>query len=78
MNADHSDATLAIVQDVAKIKVDKANILTLDRLGMAVRCEQKGESFRARIPFSRQVVNSYLQIPWCDVVCSGKEGLESM
>ena len=53
MNADHEDATIAIVKGVAGITVSKAEILTLDRLGMMVNCERDGETFKARIPFSR-------------------------
>lgn len=53
MNADHSEATMAIVKDVAGITVSKAEILTLDRLGMMVMCTRDGETFKARIPYSR-------------------------
>ena len=53
MNADHESATRAIVKAVAGITVSRAEILTLDRLGMMVNCERNGEAFKARIPFSR-------------------------
>ena len=53
MNNDHEDATKAIVKHVAGITVSKAEILTLDRLGMMVKCERDGDTFKARIPFSR-------------------------
>ena len=53
MNDDHEDATKAIVKHVAGITVSRAEILTLDRLGMMVKCERDGETFKARIPFSR-------------------------
>lgn len=53
MNDDHEDATRAIVKHVAGISVSKAEILTLDRLGMVVKCERDGDTFKARIPFTR-------------------------
>lgn len=56
MNADHADATAAIVRDVVGITVSKADILAIDRLGMTVRCERDGQSFKARVPFSRCAV----------------------
>lgn len=53
MNDDHEDATKAIVKHVAGITVSRAEILTLDRLGMIVKCVRDDESFKARIPFPR-------------------------
>ena len=53
MNADHADSTAAIVKHVCGISVSKAQILSLDRLGMDVSCERSGDSFKARVPFSR-------------------------
>lgn len=53
MNADHADATAAIVKSVVGITISKADILTIDRLGMTVRCERDGQSFKARVPFTR-------------------------
>ena len=53
MNDDHEDATRAIVKHVAGITVSKAEILTLDRLGMVIKCERDRDMFKARIPFLR-------------------------
>jgi hypothetical protein len=33
--------------------VDKATILSLDRLGMAVACQRGKDQFKARLPFPR-------------------------
>ena len=59
MNDDHEDATRAIVKHYAGISVSRAEILTLDRLGMMVKCERDGEFFKARIPFSRWETPSF-------------------
>ncbi len=53
MNEDHADATRAIVKEVAKITVDEAKILTVDRLGFNVQCTRGKDTFKARIPFPR-------------------------
>ena len=53
MNRDHSEATQAIVKSVTGLTVEKADILTIDRLGMTVMCKHQGESMKARIPFPR-------------------------
>ena len=61
MNADHAEATAAIVKSVTGMGVDSAKILTVDRLGMNVQCSREGQTFKCRVPFTR--LGSYLHFP---------------
>jgi putative heme iron utilization protein len=53
MNADHAESTQAMIKHYIGITVDKAMMLSLDRLGVNVACERQGESFKCRLPFPR-------------------------
>ena len=53
MNEDHQDATVAMIKHYVGITVDKATMLSLDRLGINVACERQGQSFKCRLPFVR-------------------------
>jgi putative heme iron utilization protein len=53
MNADHADSTQAMIKHYIGITVDKAMMLSLDKLGVNVACERQGESFKCRLPFPR-------------------------
>jgi putative heme iron utilization protein len=53
MNADHAESTQAMIKHYIGITVDKATMLSLDRLGVNVACERQGESFKCRLPFPR-------------------------
>lgn len=53
MNADHSESTVAMLKHYVGITVDKATMLSLDRLGVNVACERQGETFKCRLPFPR-------------------------
>jgi putative heme iron utilization protein len=53
MNADHAEATRAMVKLYAGLTVDAAQMLSLDRLGVNVECTRGGEALRARLPFPR-------------------------
>jgi putative heme iron utilization protein len=53
MNADHGEATRAMVRHYAGITVDEATMLSLDRLGVNVACVRNGQQFKARLPFPR-------------------------
>lgn len=52
MNADHAEATVAMISHYIGIHVDAATILSIDCLGMNVRCERAGETFKCRLPFT--------------------------
>lgn len=54
MNADHSDATKAMVLHYVGLEVDKAEIVSLDRLGMMVKVESKWGGSKIRLPFTRE------------------------
>jgi len=53
MNADHADSTQAMIKHYIGITVDKAMMLSLDKLGVNVACERQGQSFKCRLPFPR-------------------------
>ena len=53
MNADHSESTVAMIKHYVGISVEKASMLSLDRLGVNVACERQGEKFKCRLPFPR-------------------------
>ncbi|GAQ79682.1 FMN binding protein [Klebsormidium nitens] len=54
MNADHADALMATVEHyVGTPKLDGAQMLELDRLGMRLQVKQGGSSFALRVPFTR-------------------------
>jgi len=51
MNADHAEATAAMIEHYVGIHVDEAKMLSLDRLGVNVSCTRQGEVFKCRLPF---------------------------
>ncbi|EFN51899.1 hypothetical protein CHLNCDRAFT_139512 [Chlorella variabilis] len=53
MNADHAEATVAMMKHYVGITVSKAAIMSIDRLGMTVSCERGQDQFKARLPFPR-------------------------
>lgn len=53
MNADHAEATVAMIKHYVGITVDEAKMLSLDKLGVNVACVRQGQSFKCRLPFPR-------------------------
>lgn len=53
MNADHAESTAAMIKHYVGITVDKAMMLSLDRLGVNVGCERQGQTFKCRLAFPR-------------------------
>lgn len=51
MNDDHSEASIAMVKHYAGITVDKATMLSLDKLGINLSCDRNGDTFRCRLPY---------------------------
>jgi len=55
MNDDHTDAVLAIVRGYTKMaSIERASMLSLDRLGMVVQCSKGEQTFKARVPWTRE------------------------
>jgi len=54
MNDDHSESTIAMVMHYIGLnKVEKAELVALDRLGFAVQVTRLGQTFKLRLPFPR-------------------------
>jgi len=51
MNADHKDAIMAMLDHYGSLKVDDAQIVYLDKLGMDIMVTQGEESWKQRLPF---------------------------
>jgi putative heme iron utilization protein len=51
MNADHGDASIAMVKHYAGISVDTASMMSLDRYGIDMKCVKDGEVFNCRLGF---------------------------
>lgn len=55
MNEDHSDSTRAMVKHYTGLTVQGAKMLVIDRLGMNVQCTRDGQTFKARVPWTRPI-----------------------
>jgi len=51
MNADHKDAIVAMLDHYGSLKVDDAQIVYLDKMGMDIAVKQGEESWKQRLPF---------------------------
>lgn len=51
MNADHGGSSVAMVKHYAGISVDKADMISLDRYGIDMKCVKDGEVFNCRLGF---------------------------
>ena len=45
------DALVACIDHFAGLEVEKANLLSLDKLGMNIEVEYQGSRFKLRLPF---------------------------
>lgn len=57
MNADHGDATIAMMKHFAGITVDEATLMSLDSYGMDVSCLKDGTRFKCRLGFLEPVTD---------------------
>ncbi|KAK9830960.1 hypothetical protein WJX81_003065 [Elliptochloris bilobata] len=53
MNADHAEATAAMLRHYAGLSVDEVRITGVDRLGLDLACKKDDQTLRARLPFVR-------------------------
>lgn len=51
MNADHSESTVAMVKQQVGVDVDKATMLSIDRLGFSVECMIGDQPVKVRLAF---------------------------
>lgn len=53
MNEDHADSLIAMVKHFTGLTVDKAHLVTLDRLGMDCVCIKDKGRMKCRLPYTR-------------------------